>query len=164
MFRSELPLRSDTDISSHFLSRWLFLRLLGVVYLAAFLSLGAQIDGLIGSHGILPAHEYLARVHEVTGSERFYLAPTLCWLSDSDSFLKELWIGGVALSGLLILGVAPAPILFLLWAFYLSLTVAGQEFLSYQWDALLLETGLLAVFFAPPQWWPRSGSCPGYGG
>src|SRR5207249_2378648 len=41
--------------------------------------------------------------------------------------------------------------------FYLSLTVAGQDFLGYQWDALLLETGFLAIFFAPLQWRSRLG-------
>jgi hypothetical protein len=35
------------------------------------------------------------------------------------------------------------------WALYLSLTVAGQTFLNFQWDSLLLETGLAAVLFAP---------------
>ena len=33
----------------------LFLRLLGVIYLIAFLSFGSQIHGLIGSEGVLPA-------------------------------------------------------------------------------------------------------------
>jgi hypothetical protein len=28
-----------------------------------------------------------------------------------------------------------------LWALYLSLTIAGEEFLRFQWDGLLLETG-----------------------
>ena len=36
-------------------SRWLFLRLLGIVYLIAFVSLAVQITGLVGEHGLLPA-------------------------------------------------------------------------------------------------------------
>ena len=40
---------------------------------------------------------------------------------------------------------SPVPILLLLWICYLSLSVAGQTFLWFQWDGLLLETGLLAV-------------------
>jgi hypothetical protein len=51
----------------------------------------------------------------------------------------------------------------LLFIFYLSLTVAGQVFLSFQWDVLLLEAGFLAIFLAPwrlcPRdlmWWPGS--------
>ena len=37
-----------------------FLRVLGAVYLSAFVSFGVQAQGLIGSRGILPAGEYLA--------------------------------------------------------------------------------------------------------
>ncbi|HTV53408.1 MAG TPA: DCC1-like thiol-disulfide oxidoreductase family protein, partial [Terriglobia bacterium] len=38
------------DPPTHFLTRWVFLRLLGIVYLAAFASLWPQIPGLIGVH------------------------------------------------------------------------------------------------------------------
>jgi lipase maturation factor 1 len=58
------------------------------------------------------------------------------------------------LSLFVIFGVATAPALALLWFFYLSLSVVCDVFLGYQWDALLLETGLLAVFFAPLQCLP----------
>ena len=51
------------------------------------------------------------------------------------------------LSLLLIIGVAPVLALIGLWMFYLSLVSVGQSFLSFQWDALLLETGFLAIFF-----------------
>jgi hypothetical protein len=37
----------------------------------------------------------------------------------------------------------------------LSLTIAGQDFFSFQWDVLLLETGFLSIFFAPWRLWPR---------
>src|SRR5580700_6109530 len=46
--------------------------------------------------------------------------------------------------------------LFLLWALYLSLCTISSPFLSFQWDNLLLETGFLAIFFAPLQLWERS--------
>jgi uncharacterized membrane protein YphA (DoxX/SURF4 family) len=52
------------------------------------------------------------------------------------------------------LGFAPGPMLVCLWACYLSLTTAGQVFLGYQWDALLLETGFLAIFYASWRLWP----------
>ena len=53
---------------------------------------------------------------------------------------------------LLIAGILPGPCLALLWLFYLSLTVAGQDFLSFQWDILLLESGLLALLLTPWGW------------
>jgi hypothetical protein len=141
--------------SSFFLSRWFFLRLLGVVYLAAFVSLWTQVDGLIGSQGVLPVGRFLDRVQQAYGSEACLWYPTLCWIDPGDSFLHVLCAGGVLLSCLLILGIVPGPVLFMLWACYLSLMVAGQVFLGYQWDTLLIETGLLAVFYAPFGIWPR---------
>src|SRR5262249_9015836 len=120
-------------------SRWLFLRLLGLVYLAAFVSLWVQIDGLVGSRGILPVAEYLDAARRYPAPERYYLTPTLCWLDPGDGFLHGLCGAGVVLSVLLVVGVAPVPVLVALWACYLSLTVAGQVFLGYQWDGLLLE-------------------------
>lgn len=140
---------ADKSSPNHSLVRWLFLRALGIVYLIAFASLWAQVDGLIGSSGVLPIREFLDGVRRQTGHERYWLLPTLCWLDPGDGFLGVLCGGGVLLSCLLILGWAPAPILVLLWAFYLSLTLAGQDFLGFQWDSLLLEAGLLSVFFAP---------------
>ena len=138
---------------SFVITRAVFLRGLGVVYLIAFVSLWVQIDGLIGSRGVLPLDNYLAAVRAQTADasalHRFLELPTLCWFSSSEAFLHFLCAGGAVLSCALIIGVLPAPTLALLWLFYLSLLHAGQDFLSFQWDSLLLETGFLAIFFAP---------------
>jgi hypothetical protein len=137
------------DPPAYLLSRWLFLRLLGVAYLIAFVSLAVQVSGLVGERGILPAGSFLQRAHALYGAAAYRLFPTLCWLGAGDGILKLLSWGGAALAVLLIAGVAPAPVLLLLWMCYLSLSVAGQAFLWFQWDGLLLETGLLAVLYAP---------------
>src|SRR5437660_5168125 len=129
----------------YLLSRWLFLRLLGAVYLIAFVSLAVQVSGLLGERGILPAGSFLERAHALYGSAAYRLFPTLCWFGAGDAILRLLAWGGAALAVLLIAGVAQAPVLLVLWICYLSLTVAGQTFLWFQWDGLLLETGLLAV-------------------
>src|SRR5262245_24031216 len=145
---------------THTLAAWLFLRLLGVVYFCAFASLAVQIVGLIGHDGILPARLYMdgARAWaaaEHAGLDRFRVLPTLCWISSSDAFLKALCIGGAAIAALLVAGLAPLVLLPLLWLDYLSLTAVGREFLSYPWDALLLETGLIAMLVAPFAWRDR---------
>ncbi len=57
--------------------------------------------------------------------------------------------GGLLVSVVLLFGFLPGCCAVLLWLFYLSLVVVGQVFLGYQWDSLLLETGLLAVLIAP---------------
>lgn len=136
------------------LSRWVFLRGLGLIYLAAFVSAWVQIHGLVGSRGIVPVAEYLAdRQREGRGT--FAEFPTLCWLDAGDRSLSWQCAAGVGLSCLVILGVAPVPALALLWLLYLSVTTAGNIFFTYQWDTLLEETGFLAIFFAPLSLWPR---------
>jgi hypothetical protein len=132
---------------SYVLASWLFLRFLGVIYLAAFVSLARQIKGLIGRDGILPAANFLdLRAHR--GINRFHQLPTLCWFNSSDGFLLFLAWGGAALALLLIIGFAPVLVLVLLWVFYLSLFTVCRLFLGYQWDILLLEMGFLAIFLA----------------
>ena len=128
---------------------WLFLRVLGIVYLIAFWSLDVQIRGLFGHDGILPADQYMAAARAVTGLSRFWLVPTLAWANTSDGFLQALCIGGGVLASLLVAGILPSVVLPLLWLTYLSLSIVGRDFLAYQWDGLLLETGFLAIFLAP---------------
>src|SRR5437867_51180 len=103
--------------------------------------------------GVLPIASYLDWARTQAGAERFWLLPTLCWLSSSDAFLHFLCAGGAVASLAVALGFAPAVGLAVAWVFYLSLTVAGQVFLEFQWDLLLLETGLLALFLLPPRRW-----------
>jgi hypothetical protein len=145
----------STEPPTYLLSRWLFLRLLGAVYLVAFGSLAVQITGLVGEHGIMPAGPFLASAHSVYGGDAYRLLPTVFWLDQSNLALEVVSWSGALLSLLLVLGLAPLLLLLVLWALYLSLSVVGQDFLSFQWDVLLLETGLLAVLWAPAQWRPR---------
>ncbi len=155
----------DVRPPTYFWARRWFLRILGLVYLIAFLSLWAQVDGLIGANGMSPVSRFLPAARQQLGSDSYFLLPTLCWFNSSNAFLHFLCGGGALLSLLLILGIAPALLLATLFIFYLSLTIAGQVFLSFQWDVLLLETGFLSIFFAPwrllPQdllWWRRPGA------
>jgi len=143
------------DVPSFSISRAVFLRLLGAVYLIAFASLTVQVTGLVGENGLMPVGEFLSRAHEVYGSSAYRLFPTLAWLSPTGAFLTLLSWTGVALSIVLVLGIVPVLTTTLLWALYLALTIAGQEFLQFQWDALLLETGLLAILYSPLAWRSR---------
>ncbi|MSU48736.1 MAG: lipase maturation factor family protein [Opitutus sp.] len=128
---------------------WLFLRLLALIHLVAFASFWTQLEGLVGPHGLLPATRYFNAVHQQIGASAYSALPSLCWWFGTGTFLHVLCAAGVALSLLLFAGIAPAICLALLWAAYLSLSCAGQIFFNFQWDALLLETTLLAIFFAP---------------
>ena len=137
---------------TYYQARDLFVRALGAIYFIAFLSLWFQVDGLIGEHGISPVGQYLQGVREQFGNDAFLALPTLCWFDSSTAFLHWLCGAGAVISVLLMAGLAPILSLCLLFVLYLSLTVAGQTFLSFQWDILLLETGFLALFVAPMTW------------
>jgi predicted DCC family thiol-disulfide oxidoreductase YuxK len=147
----------DVRPPTYFWARRWFLRALGLIYLIAFVSLWVQIDGLIGSDGISPIKQFLPAVQERVGGRAYWLLPTLCWFNSSNAFLYFLCAGGVVLSFLLIAGFVPVVSLIALFVFYLSLTIAGQTFLTFQWDILLLETGFLAIFLAPWQIWRKRG-------
>ena len=124
----------------------LFLRLLGLIWLLAFASFALQARALIGEHGILPVTEYFARLGDYLGWQAWWRAPSLFWLSASDSVVLAACLAGCGAGALLVVGRLLKPALALAFVLYLSIVNGGQEFLSYQWDALLLEAGLLGFF------------------
>ncbi len=132
-----------------------FVRGLGLVYLVAFASFWSQAEGLVGSRGILPVADHLRWAREQLGSAAWWHLPTVLWLDAGDPALHALCAAGCAAALLALAGIAPAPALASCWLAYLSVYVAGQQFLSYQWDVLLLEAGVLAVLWAPLGWRPR---------
>ncbi len=58
----------DPSVPAYARSTWLFLRILGAISLVAFLSLGVQIDGLVGENGILPARDSCSAVSAQFGT------------------------------------------------------------------------------------------------
>ncbi len=149
---------NDVRPPTYALSSWVFLRVLGGIFLVAFLSFGAQTDGLIGSKGILPAADFFAAVHR--SGAGWYFPSILAWTGAGDAAIHAWCWAGVASSVLLIAGLAPAANLIFLWAAYLSLSIAGQDFYQFQWDILLLETGFLAIFLAPWNLWVKKAASP----
>ncbi len=128
--------------------RWFF-RSLGLIYLIAFLSLEVQIQGLIGSRGILPAGRFLAAVREAYGLSSWLHVPSVCLAGASDAMLRIACLAGALASLAIVFGFARRPALLATYILYLSLVHAGQTFLSFQWDYLLLESGFLAIFLRP---------------
>lgn len=130
---------------------FVFLRLMGLVYLSAFASFSVQALGLIGSHGILPVADLVKFISSSAGVERFFVMPMLFWINASDLAIRMVCWTGVGFSLLLILNVLPRLSLFALYVLYLSLLYGGQTFMSFQWDTFLLEAGFLSLLlsFAP---------------
>src|SRR3954463_7127145 len=92
--------REDPAAPGQWLGRFLVLRLLGLVYLMAFLTLVNQGPGLIGAHGLLPAADFLNDVAAQLGGRRagFWEMPTLLWLGAGDGAIAAVGWAGVALS------------------------------------------------------------------
>ncbi len=129
------------------LTQWVFLRVLALIYAIAFASLAGQVLGLIGSNGISPAAGFLGRLAGNFGPMRFVAFPSLFWWNSSDAVLRGGAFLGIGLAAVLFFGYAQRVMLALLYVLYLSYSFAGQEFLTFQWDSLLLEAGFLAIFF-----------------
>jgi hypothetical protein len=137
------------------LTSQIFLRLLGLIYLAAFLSLYVQINGLVGPEGILPLEYQLKYAESQLGQPAAWLRlPSLFWwIGSSEAALEISALLGAGLSLLLVFARWQRGALILLFILYLSLYHAGQIFTNFQWDTLLLETGFLAIFLVGgPSW------------
>jgi hypothetical protein len=124
----------------------LFLRLLALIYLVAFVSIAMQIVGLVGSDGILPFVDELRRAEQDQGLQRYWFYPTVFWIEASDAALQAVAASGCVLAVLLFLRIWQRLCLVLLFVLYLSLFHAGWPFMNFQWDYLLLEAGFIAIF------------------
>jgi Lipase maturation factor len=133
---------------TYWLTRFVILRLLGLVYLAAFLTAARQIVPLIGAHGLLPIGQFLARVRRSLGSTPagFIRRPSLFWWNHSDAALLATAWTGLTLSLVVLCGWANALVLATLWLLYMSFVHAGRDWYGYGWEVQLLETGFLAIF------------------
>lgn len=146
-----MPARPASRQPTYWLTRFLLLRLLGVVYFTAFLVAANQNIALIGHGGLLPADVFLHRVEEYFGStgKGFLALPSLFWWKLSDSMLGFAAWTGVALSALVVCGFANSILMLVLWALYMSFVHIGQLWYSYGWETQILETGFLAAFLCP---------------
>ena len=139
-------------------ARSLFLRSLGLVYVVAFASLAGQVELLFGEQGIWPFERLLESVRAEAGGAAWIRTPTIFLaLGAKDAVIVGAAWAGVAIGGLLVLGIVPRVSLVLCYVLYLSFRSLGVLsasdaavlFLGYQWDALLLEAGVLAILLSP---------------
>ncbi len=120
----------------------LYHRLLAGIFFIAWLSLAVQVKLLIGDHGLMPIAGYVAAHSQL----EFFHFPTLfLWLHSDAVIVAGTWVGMV-LALVAMAGLAPRACLAASTLLYLSYVIAAQSFLGFQWDNLLLECGMLAVF------------------
>ena len=113
----------------------------------AFSSLYVQYDGLFGVDGLEPARAFLSRAGRE--GELSNLLPFHKTIGvDVDTMADMICICGMVSSALAFVGPNNTVTMFVSWACYLSLYQIGQTFLSFQWDILLMEVGILGVLFA----------------
>ena len=128
-----------------------FLVLLALCWACAWASLGVQVVGLFGAHGVAPATALMDAARRALGDAGPWRLPTLFWwVAPTDRVLVGTCAAGVLLALAVAVGVAPRAALVASWVLYLSMLAVGEPFLSFQWDALLCETTLVAIFLAPP--------------
>ena len=134
------PGARGADPVARLVQRWF-----GVVFVVAWASLGLQLDVLVGSRGLLPANDLVGALaaHPELG---FFDVPTVFRWGASDGALHAGIFAGLALGVAIVGGILPRVALAASTVLYLSYAVLGRTFLSFQWDNLLLECGLLGVF------------------
>lgn len=134
------------EAPDYWVARFLFGRILGAIYLVAFLVTADQFRPLLGERGLLPVPRFVAVVP-------FRRSPSLFHFRYSDRLLTAVAWTGVVLAALMVVGLpqagpawAPLATWFVLWALYLSVVNVGQTFYAFGWESLLLEAGFLAMF------------------
>jgi hypothetical protein len=134
------------------LTRTLIFRLLGFVYVFAFVGILQQGLPLLGSHGLTPIAQYVDQLHAAHAT--FWDVPSLFMLDGSDGAIQAwAWVG-LVISICVMCGYANMPMLIVLWAIYGSYERLGQLWFSFGWEIQILETTLIAAAMAHP-WDPR---------
>jgi len=123
----------------------LYQSLLALVSLDAWISLGSQVQLLIGSRGLLPLAPVIESL-QGRETEIWLRFPTFFLLGVSDAALNAGIVLGCVLAVATLLGFLPRLALAISAVLYLSYAVACREFTSFQWDNLLIECLVLAVF------------------
>ena len=136
-------------------TRFVILRLVGLVYFVAFLGAYNQNKGLLGKDGLIPAHEHwtsLLSNCKASKLECFKAHPSLYWFLDvtmlGDETMDYTAITGMTLSMLVVLGLDSFLVMIALWLLDFSIVTSAEHtsFYSYGWESQLLETGWLAVW------------------
>jgi hypothetical protein len=124
------------------------LRAIALIYVVAFWSLQREVLALCGSRGITPAGPVLARMRRDMGlATCLRRHPSLLWISCRDGVLVWLARTGMLFAACAAAGIASREMLVAAWIVYLSFDVAIG--MSFPWESMLFEAGLLAIFLPP---------------
>ena len=119
---------------------------LGVLFCIAFVSLAVQVEVLIGREGLSPARPLVASVMARDGVSFTQFPTVFSWIPPTDAWLVGVAWFGAALGLAAALGLWPRALIAVASLLYLSYVTIAGDFLAFQWDNLLVECGVLAVF------------------
>ncbi|MGE0548792.1 MAG: lipase maturation factor family protein [Kofleriaceae bacterium] len=131
------------------LTRFVIIRLLGLVYVFAFLGIAIQGPPLFGDHGLTPIATHLEPSHST-----FWDAPSVLLWNASDGAIRAWAYLGLLLSIAALVGYANAISLVVMWFIYGSFGRVVPMWFSFGWEIQILETTLIAALLAHP-WDPR---------
>ena len=147
-----LPVPRDYRLAS-----FVLVRLLGLVYLFAFVGLVQQGPALLGADGLTPIADYVERLR-AAGLGAWDVPSIFLWGASDGAIAALAWIG-VVLSACVVLGFANVPIVLALWVIYGSFVRVGQVWFAFGWEIQILETTLIAAFLVHA-WDPRPSRAP----
>lgn len=134
----------------YYVSRHLFVRAVGLVFLLAFGSTLGQLPAILNPDGLWPdtwvrwqlAENFAGLAQEAPRS-------ILSWLAPVPAVLTMLCAAGTVAGLSALLNILPRWSLLFCSLSYWTIVQIGGPFFQYQWDYLLLECGLLACLLAP---------------
>ncbi len=144
------PPRAATALGSPYVfTRFVLLRLLGLVYAVAFLIADRPAGAAARARRLPPVGPVprAARRAGATADARGR-CPRSSGRCLGGALHAAAWVG-LALSLAVLLGVTNALLQFALWALYMSFVQVGQLCYGYGWETQLCETGFLAIFLCP---------------
>ncbi len=118
---------------------------IALTYVVAFASIAVQARGLFGQDGIHPMATYFEMASHVLGGVDLLRLPSLFWWNQSNGFIVAVAVFGIGAGAVAATGRAVGPLLLICWNCYLSFLGGGGQFMSFQWDMLLVEAGFLAL-------------------
>jgi|GEM_PF-1037855 len=143
----------EKSFQQHQIATRLWIKILAISHFFAFFSLFKEAKGLFGHQGLAPMIELMNYLKK--------LVPSLSWIELPSLFRyplvnfgqenSDLLIGtitpliGMTCSILLLFSIGEILNLVICFLLYLSYVTLGQEFMSFQWDILLLEASALTM-------------------
>eukprot|EP00804_Cyclotella_cryptica_P017944 CCRYP_001300-RA/>CCRYP_001300-RA protein AED:0.02 eAED:0.02 QI:0/1/0.5/1/1/1/2/260/680 len=147
-------------------TKFVILRLMGFVYLIAFIGAYHQNRGLMGKNGLMPAHHFMdhLRLQHDSPIKGFVSHPTLFWFLPTstmeDWHMECIAAMGATLSLAVLMGLNSWIVMVVLWLLDFTIVTIAEgatEFYSYGWESQLLETGFLSIWLCDlPLSWGRN--------